>query len=91
MKVIVEKNSEDVDRYENTTKEDTSNPKGELRLKPRSIFVSLHSPKEPADIRSKSFRIPLGQSTIVYITPKARNIDEHGKQLSESQRNLLLK
>ena len=40
--------------------------------------------------RSKSFQIPLGQSSIVYITPTAREIDDTGKELTETQRNCRL-
>ena len=59
----------------------------DMQLKPRKISVCLHSPTEPADMRSRSFQIPLGQSTTVYITPKARIIDDTALQLSESERH----
>ena len=51
-----------------------------------TIAVTLHNPREPANIRSNSFKIPLGHSTNVYITPKARQIDESGENLLEDQR-----
>lgn len=61
-----------------------------MHLKPKDVAVSLHNPKEPADIRSSSFKIPLGHSTTIYITPKAREIDESGEELTEFQRNCRL-
>ena len=88
LQVIIENNAEEVDRYDSTRGPDM--PMGDIKLKPRKISVSLHNPKEPADIRSKSFQIPLGQSTTVYITPKAREIDESGMELTESQRHCRL-
>ena len=63
---------------------------GSIMLKPINIQVSLHNPREPGNIRSKSFQIPLGHSTKVYITPKAREIDDSGKDLSEDQRGCRL-
>ena len=41
-------------------------------------------------MRTKSFEIPLGQSSTVYITPKATEIAESGMELSENQRNCRL-
>ena len=38
----------------------------------------------------KGFEIPLGHSTKVYITPKAREIDDSGKDLTEVQRGCRL-
>ena len=84
---IIENNAEEVQRYENTV---DSSGQGDESIKPKRFSVSLHNPREPADIRSKSFTIPLGQSTTVYITPKAREIDESGGELTESQRNCRL-
>ena len=55
-------------------------------LKPRNILLTLHSSKEPANIRSNALKIPLGYSTLIFITPRARKIDENGKQLSETER-----
>ena len=52
--------------------------------------MSLHDPRKPANIRSDSFNIPLGHATRVYIYPKARQIDESGKELTEEQRNCRL-
>ena len=81
LKVVLENNREEVDIYRNKMEPD---------LEPTEITVALHNPKEPADIRSKSFNIPLGHSTTVYITAKAREIDEDGMALTESQRNCRL-
>ena len=81
LKVVLENNAEDVKNYEFWN---------QTRFEPTEVTVSLHNPKEPADVRSRSFNIPLGYSTKVYITPKAREIDENGKLLTESQRNCRL-
>ena len=82
LRVVLENNHEEVHRYE----EDRENSK----LQPTKVKVSLHNPVEPADIRTNSFEIPLGHSTIVYVTPKATEVDEGGKQLTEIQRNCRL-
>ena len=82
LKVVLENNREEVERY-------MLNPL-ETDLEPTEITVALHNPKEPADIRSKSFNIPLGHSTTVYITAKAIEIDEDGMALTEPQRNCRL-
>ena len=87
LKTLIESNAEHVDYFENNINPDGI---GEQVAKPTSILVSLHNPKEPADMRATSFDIPLGQSTVVYITPKAREIDESGKKLSEAQRHCRL-
>ena len=79
--VVVENNMEEVDRYEENY---------EQTKQPTKISVSLHNPVEPADLRTNSFEIPLGYSTIVYITPKATEVDEDGKELTEVQRNCRL-
>ena len=75
-------------RYQNT--KSTKNKVGNVNWEPINIPVSLHNPKEPANIRNKGFEIPLGHSTKVYITPKAREIDDSGKELSEVQRGCRL-
>ena len=80
--VVIENNEEEVSRY--------VKDKDNIKSKPTEITVSLHNPKEPADMRSRSFSIPLGHSTKVYITPKARAIDEDGMSLMESQRECRL-
>ena len=80
--VVIENNAEEVNRY----MKDTTITKFE----PSEITVSLHNPVEPADLRSRSFNIPLGHSTKIYITPKAREIDEDGMSLTESQRDCRL-
>ena len=57
------------------------------------VTLSLHNPKEPSDTKFKptsSIQVPLGQSTTFLIALKAREIDESGKELTESQRNCRL-
>ena len=92
--VIIENNAEEIERYESTKiitdSETTSNVHGDVKYKPKKISVLLHNPREPADIRSSSFKIPLGHSTTIYITPKARRIDDTGKELTEIQRHCKL-
>ena len=83
LKVLVEKNMEELERYENDKNRN-------MNLKPIDVSVTLHNPKEPANIRNKGFEIPLGHSTKVYITPKAREIDDSGKDLTEIQRGCRL-
>ena len=82
LSVLIENNAEEVQEY----KKD----KLHKRLNPQKITVSLHSPNEPADLRSKSFQVPLGHSTTVYVTPKARTIDETAMELTESERECRL-
>ena len=86
--VLIENNAEEIEQYEGTKA--PHNTKGLPEYKPRKISVTLHNPKEPADMRSKHFKIPLGQASTVYITPKARKVDDTGKQLKESERNCRL-
>ena len=81
LKVFIDYNEEAVKIFENS---------GVLKLKPKKVSVALHNPYEPASIRSNSFEIPLGYTTTVYITPKAREIDYSGKELEEKQRNCRL-
>ena len=88
LRVLIENNREEVDLFENT--KSRNNPKGEIRLKPKERKVSLHNPLEPANMRSNSFSIPLGYSTVVYITPKVREIDENAASLAESERGCRL-
>ena len=59
-------------------------------MQPTKISVSLHNPSEPANLISRNFEIPLGHTTTVYISPRAREIDESGKLLNEKQRNCRL-
>ena len=57
------------------------------------VSVSLHNPKEPGDTKFTpltSVKVPLGHSTTFLITPKAREIDDSGKHLTESQRGCRL-
>ena len=79
---MLENNFEEIENYEKAI--------DKLFLKPSSVKVTLHNPKAPANIRSKSFELPLGYSTTVYITPTAREIDQSGKELSEKQRGCRL-
>ena len=88
LRVLIENNREEVDFFENT-KSKTS-PKGVLSLKPKEKKVSLHNPLEPANMRSNSFSILLGYFTIVYITPKVREIDDSAASLAESERGCRL-
>ena len=84
--VVIENNAGEVEKYENS-------PFKRFVKKPSELFVSLHNPKEPADLKfipSTSIRIPRGYSTTFLITPKAREIDKSGKELKESQRNCRL-
>ena len=88
LKVFIDYNEEPVQYYENTRT--VENPIGVLNIKPKKVSVALHNPDEPANIRSNSFEIPLGHTTTVYITPKAREIDSSGKELEEKQRHCRL-
>ena len=88
LKVFIDYNEEVIERYEKTKSQ--SNPLGELRLQPTEVSVALHNPDEPANLRSNSFELPLGHTTTVYITPRAREIDDSGKELEENQRNCRL-
>ena len=91
--VVIENNAEEVERYKNRNILSGKLEKKEAAHKPNEITVSLHNPKEPADTKfvpSTSIRIPLGQSTTFFITPKAREIDDSGKELTESQRGCRL-
>ena len=88
LKVLIQNNLEEVEYYENT--KNPVNRVGEIKFKPIHIPVTLHNPKEPANIRGKSFKMPLGYSTIVYITPNAREIDDSAGELSEAQRGCRL-
>ena len=82
LSVLLENNAEEVQEYKNKD--------GDGIKKPQKITVSLHSPNEPADLRSKNFQVPLGHSTTVYVTPKARTIDETAMELTESERECRL-
>ena len=84
LKVFIDYNEDAVQLFENTRT--VGNPKGVLKFKPKKVSVALHNPYEPASIRSNSFEIPLGYTTTVYNTPKAREIDYSGKELEEKQR-----
>ena len=88
LRVFVENNREEVDHYENT--KSLINPVGTMSLMPIERKVTLHNPMEPANLRSNSFSIPLGYSTIVYITPKVRTIDVNAIDLTESERGCRL-
>ena len=88
LRVLIEINREEVDLFENTKSENM--PKGDLSIMPKERLVSLHNPLEPSNMRSNSFSIPLGYSTVVYITPKVREIDSSAASLSESERGCRL-
>ena len=88
LRLMLEYNRGKVEIYENT--KSTAQPEGRVSVKPTSVKVSLHNPNEPADLRSNVFSIPLGHSTIVYVTPKARQIDDSAKDLTEAQRGCRL-
>ena len=88
LKVLIETNLEAVETFEKT--KSLLQRVGDVNLKPIHIPVSLHNPKEPANIRGKSFKMPLGHSTVVYITPNAREIDDSARELSEAQRGCRL-
>ena len=84
--VVLDSNVEEVEMYRNSLS-------GSMKHKPKEVSVSLHNPKEPADtnfIPLTSTRIPLGHSTTFLISAKAREIDESGKELTESQRGCRL-
>ena len=87
LRVVIESNAEEIQRYEESKK---GHPTGDMILEPTEVTVAIHSPKEPANIRARGFKIPLGQKTIVYMTPKATRIDESGKKLAEIQRGCRL-
>ena len=95
--VVIENNAEEIEMYERSlqsrnNKIDDRLTKGQIDnqvKKPKQFTVSLHNPKEPADktfIPYNSIKIPLGYSTTLLISAKAREIDEGGETLSESQR-----
>ena len=81
LRVVLDSNDEEVKRYEKNY---------EIKKNPKKVSVAIHNPMEPADLRSSSFKIPLGHSTEVYVTPKAREIDESGRGLTEAERNCRL-
>ena len=83
--VILESNMEQIERFENT--KSTNNPEGDIPLKPKPVQVVIHHPSEPANVKSKSFLIPLGHSTTVYITPRATITDTSAQKLSEEKRD----
>ena len=88
LRLLIEYNQEKVEEYEST--KSPQNPEGQLSLKPTSVKVTLHNPDEPANLQSNVFSIPLGHSTTVYITPKASEIDNSAKELTEMQRGCRL-
>ena len=87
--VLIENNMEEINNYENT--KDTGNVAGDWKKKPISVLVVLHDPSQPANMRTKSITIPLGQSSTVYITPSATETDTSGQMLGETQRECRLK
>ena len=95
LKVLIENNMEEINNYEKTkvtTQEKvTVNVAGMIKQKPVSVLVVLHDPSQPANMRTKSITIPLGQSSTVYITPSATETDTSGQMLGETQRECRLK
>jgi len=81
--VVIENNAEEIAAERSQHK----------KYKSKYILVSLHNPKEPADtkyIPITNTRIPLGQSTTILVSTKARKITNSGKDLTESQRGCRL-
>ena len=72
LNILVENSIEEVENYEKQI--DPISKKGKSKLKPINLAVTLHNPTEPANIRSNSFKIPLGYSTNVYISLFSLNI-----------------
>ena len=68
--VVIENNAEEVNRYFN----DPNNTK----LEPIEVTISLHNPVEPANMRSRSFNIPLGHSTKVYLLRRQEKLMKTG-------------
>ena len=89
LKVLIENNMEEINNYEKTKV--PSNVAGDMKKKPVSVLVVLHDPSQPANMRTKSITIPLGQSSTVYITPSATETDTSGQMLGETQRECRLK
>ena len=87
--VLIENNMEEIYYYEKT--KSTGNVAGNMKKKPVSVLVVLHDPSQPANMRTKSITIPLGQSSTVYITPSATETDTSGQMLGETQRECRLK
>ena len=82
--VVIDTNAEERERYEQYALHD-------LNYKPKkTVSVTLHNPKEPSDVRSSNFKVPLGHSTTFLVTPIVREIDESGRKLEESERNCRL-
>merc|ERR1712020_317476 len=80
---------EEMNNYEKT--KSTDNVAGDIKKKPGSLLVVLHDPSQPANVRTRSITIPLGQSSTVYITPSATETDTSGQMLGETQRECRLK
>ena len=89
LNVLIENNMEEISVYEKTRH--SGMPAGDIKLKPVSVLVALHDPTQPANVRTKSIKIPLGQSSTVYITPSAIETDSSGQLLGESQRECRMK
>ena len=94
LRVLIENNAEEISRYEDNHGKYGLYSSKYLIQKPKKILVSLHNPQEPADAKfqpSTSIPIPGGHTTTVLFTPRAREIDDSGKELTESQRDCRLK
>ena len=93
LRVLIENNAEEISRYEDNNGKYGFYSSKYLIQKPKKILVSLHNPQEPADAKSQpssSFSIRGGHTTTVLFTPRAREIDDSGKELTESQRGCRL-
>ena len=89
LNVLIENNMEEIYDYDKT--KNPGNPTGDLKSKPKEVLVVLHDPSHPANMRTKSITIPLGQSSTVYITPSATETDPSGQLLGQTQRECRLK
>ena len=87
LKVLIEKNIEEIDFYEKTKE---INGRGEIKRKPKPVQIVVHEPSKPPNFRTQSFTIPLGHSTTVYITPRATRTDTSGQSLAEDKRRCRL-
>ena len=92
LRVLIENNAEEITRYEDNPRK-YGREYNDIIQKPKKLLVSLHNPQEPADAKSQpssSFHITGGHTTTVLFTPRAREIDDSGKELTESQRGCRL-
>ena len=78
---------EEIEFFENIKKKQ----KNSVQNKPKPLEVVLHDPSQPANVRSRMFRVSLGHVTTVYITPRATRTLTSGQTLAERHRNCRLK